>query len=1097
MKKKILAMLMALVMVASIFPASIFATENDDEHDHIHCPGEDKAHTLENCAHAELITKVEGDCVAWGYTIYQCPECEEKFADEFVEPTGAHEWELIEEGAPADCENDGKEDYYECTICGSTKGGNVIEAGHDWEAVVLQPGEDNPNECIVQRTCKTCGKIELDKGKHDWSEHPTKIEKEPTYLEDGIAIYTCEACGFEKEVVILCEHECTDADLEVQEGTPATCTETGIEDHLQCKKCKKIYSLNKELLTAEKLVIPAKDHNWKKADSEDSTCTKTGYINYKCAVADCNAHKTENIEMKDHNYYEDPILHVDPTCTEWGYTLYACKDCGHVEELKKVEPKGHSKFEDGTDKDEVKPTCTKGGYQAWNCKDCQTPCYKEFKALDHDLATVTVAAHCHRYGYTYTYCKRDCCDDNLGYTDEYVEGKSGIAYPVAVDEKPVHLKEIKIDVDGGFDPDNHTRDNSRSEVINPATCLEDGDELFFCLYCDFNDVIVLPATEHAEESIYVDKTNAAPTCTTPGIIETICKDCDTVLKTEVIEPDPHKADGYESVEAAVEQHELPVGADWVTHRKGTCLVHGLYISTEACVHCGKYLLVVDQNTGKGHTVPEKDEDWEKAPSAPTCTEPGFTGTYICKNAYCKQLIEGEDIKALDHEEGPAATCTTAQVCTRKGCDHTFKDATSHAYYIEDNGVATCTTYQYLHNVCVNCGDEYIDAYLPAWGHNMVEIIPAGCESIGYEKCSNRGCIFDRDIPATGHEDKDGNPIVDSCLDANEDRECVLCEQTIEKSHKNVTIVEGEKTCISYAYRVHLCNDCGESWIVEYPEEGYADHDWSYSYDLTIVPTFHEGGTVVGVCDYCGEIGEKDIDALNGLGVILEVDNAVVSGAELVDSGKLVVTVKLDGNNVDVWGVRIPVLYDTDVLVFDKAEFESEIFLNNTAYNIVDEDDYIGIVMCVANVHNNDNKEAQNTNINEAHTLVKLYFDINTYGSEYDSAVVVPVMEALDAAGEAVDTSEYFKFRMYGHYGVAFFSVAQYMDANDDGFVNLADALYVYNIIASGADTYDARVDINKDGVINLFDFTALYKYLSYEYSYEDMVNGGVKVDEEA
>jgi len=72
-----------------------------------------------------------------------------------------------------------------------------------------------------------------------------------------------------------------------------------------------------------------------------------------------------------------------------------------------------------------------------------------------------------------------------------------------------------------------------------------------------------------------------------------------------------------------------------------------------------------------------------------------------------------------------------------------------------------------------------------------------------------------------------------------------------------------------------------------------------------------------------------------------------------------------------------------------------------------------------------------------------------------------------------------------------------IDANEDGAVNLADALYIYNIVSSGSGEYDASVDVDKDGVITLFDFIAVYKYLSGEFVYADMVNGGVKVAPQA
>ena len=91
MKKRLLSILLACLMVFSLIPGTVFA---EDEHNHVHvtaeepaagCPGKDETHTKTNCPDAEVYEVVPAKCDKWGYTIYQCPVCEAYFAADFVE----------------------------------------------------------------------------------------------------------------------------------------------------------------------------------------------------------------------------------------------------------------------------------------------------------------------------------------------------------------------------------------------------------------------------------------------------------------------------------------------------------------------------------------------------------------------------------------------------------------------------------------------------------------------------------------------------------------------------------------------------------------------------------------------------------------------------------------------------------------------------------------------------------------------------------------------------------------------------------------------------------------------------------------------------
>ena len=72
-------------------------------------------------------------------------------------------------------------------------------------------------------------------------------------------------------------------------------------------------------------------------------------------------------------------------------------------------------------------------------------------------------------------------------------------------------------------------------------------------------------------------------------------------------------------------------------------------------------------------------------------------------------------QAQEHIPGPAATCTTAQVCIREGCGAVIRGRSGHDY----KAVVTepsCLTDGYTTHTCENCGDAYTDAFVSAKGH---------------------------------------------------------------------------------------------------------------------------------------------------------------------------------------------------------------------------------------------------------------------------------------------------------------------------------------------------------------------------------------------
>ena len=123
--------------------------------------------------------------------------------------------------------------------------------------------------------------------------------------------------------------------------------------------------------------------------------------------------------------------------------------------------------------------------------------------------------------------------------------------------------------------------------------------------------------------------------------------------------------------------------------------------------------------------------------AATCTTDGNTGIGNCTRAYCGQLVTGEKIDALGHDEsGAAATCMTAKMCVRSGCDYELQAELGH----DESGAATCTTTK----ICARSGCDH--ELQDALGHDE----SGTAETCTTEKiCARSGCDYEIEA-ALGH-----------------------------------------------------------------------------------------------------------------------------------------------------------------------------------------------------------------------------------------------------------------------------------------------------------------------------------------------------------
>ena len=258
---------------------------------------------LGSCTHRHTMIyhpAVEPTCDTPGSVQYwHCDECGNDYLDE-----KGHERiddvtidilphiPVVDQGIPADCENDGLTEGSHCATCG--------------EVIVAQE--------VIPALGHEIGTF-------------TRVSN-PTCTQTGLETSVCTRCGETIERII----PATGHTEEVIPGTPATCTETGLSEGVLCSVCGAVL--------VEQEVVPAKGHTYgETVVIEEASCLRNGKQESVCK--DCGETITEIIPALGHDrVYESD---VEPTCETPGHTgRVVCDRCGMVlEEGETIPPLGH------------------------------------------------------------------------------------------------------------------------------------------------------------------------------------------------------------------------------------------------------------------------------------------------------------------------------------------------------------------------------------------------------------------------------------------------------------------------------------------------------------------------------------------------------------------------------------------------------------------------------------------------------------------------------------------------------------------------------------------------------------------------------------
>ena len=184
--------------------------------------------------------KKEATCASEGVIVRICRVCGLEIEKQTTPKSTTHTWNTIIPQKDPTCTSSGCKKSEQCSVCGITRGGDVIPAlGHDLDGVAWTVKKEATcaSEGVIVRICRRCG-LEIEKqntGKnsnHDW--RVIIPQKDPTCTANGCkAMQQCAICGATKGGDSI---PATGHAWAVSHKVEAKCTVDG-KTVLSCPKC--------------------------------------------------------------------------------------------------------------------------------------------------------------------------------------------------------------------------------------------------------------------------------------------------------------------------------------------------------------------------------------------------------------------------------------------------------------------------------------------------------------------------------------------------------------------------------------------------------------------------------------------------------------------------------------------------------------------------------------------------------------------------------------------------------------------------------------------------------------------------------------------
>lgn len=227
-----------------------------------------------NGVHGELEWVIINDstCMTLGQKNQVCKSCKEVITTATINYKN-HTEKIISGLAPT-CTEDGFGNYIVCSICDKylSEPISIPATGHNY----LIDEKESTTELLVYK-CDRCNDSYskentsgiLCANGHTESDWITIVE--PTCSSFGTAYKECTLCHVELEIKQLEKTAHTES---VVQGTPATCTVSGLTEGIKCSKC--------DYIIKEQTIISPIGHDYKITETHSPTSDEDGYIKYTC-----------------------------------------------------------------------------------------------------------------------------------------------------------------------------------------------------------------------------------------------------------------------------------------------------------------------------------------------------------------------------------------------------------------------------------------------------------------------------------------------------------------------------------------------------------------------------------------------------------------------------------------------------------------------------------------------------------------------------------------------------------------------------------------------------------------------------------------------
>ncbi len=942
-------------------------------------------------------------------------------------------------------------DVYVCTRCDYTVDNESPALGHDFTSRLAVLVDYVEGGCKVERTatyrCSRCDETyTFNFGfQHEWT---VKYDIKPTCTTWGGIAYFCLHCGEDNPEVQKFEPTGHDYDDGVITVEP-TCLKDG----------KKTYTCQNGCGDSYTEVVPATGHASKHAIHIIGNCIKQNAVMTVCQRPNCDGEKVIIYTAEDGTEYDvrlagEPVCVLtfeqrgfgdheydsgvinEPTCTEAGNGADWCIHCNEWGGYD-IPATGHKWV--AKQKTETLPTCTEDGHWVFICEYCGETEDRGQPATGHVPGEeVIIDPTCCTPGYSVIYCT--VCDAIISsYNETYFDFDK---------QRPDYNGKL---IDWYYDSvedasKEHTGIDLESRTIfREGTCIIIGLYRYTCNDCNHGVLVVIEGTGEGHAWVQGDLVSEAD-CENAATYNFACF-CGATKVDTVGDALGHLWNAHEYVAP-------------------TCLETGMM----AYIQCDRCLEYKNKPAGD-LVIPALGHDWVGYDyKEPTCTEDGNLAYTQCS-------------RCLEIKNKPAGGV--------------ILPALGHDLQIVDSGRTTCTAYGYAHYDCVRCEhfyedgaiaeEEYICGYQPAFGHNWIEK-PAANEPTCTEPGNTAGkyCTMCRtleveptEIPALGHQNKDGVELTGKCTDPEDDL-CVNCNEHIGHEHTYVFVREVPATCKDYGYELWVCLWCEahEAWNID--DSYLAGHTWGNWY-IVEAPSFISGGVERRDCQICDEYETREIGPKTGLVYTISVNNILGDELAIVNGSIVEVVISVEGKGVDVWGLNYEFNFDDAVMQLADVEIlDSPFALHN--YNVVG--DTINFVATPAGGN-------VDTVIDSKIDLAVLTFKVDCFGysdilGEYITADIIAETElsvtgiqALDSKGNKLITEN----------DLVDVDVRAIMDVNADSEIDMVDAYDIYDIIIGNMEyDYLEAADLDQDGDVDMDDFVNIYNFILGTVSYDELID---------